>query len=477
MDRRRLLRSSVTAAGAALFPQIGLAQGASQASRPAARVHLRLDRVMAGYMIRPDFSGLSYEKSGLADPGFFSARNSQLIGFFRRLGRDCVLRIGGNSSEFCFWSAHGAPDVKGHAITPQMLTDLGEFLRLTGWSLIYGLNLGYGTPENAADEAAFVMQSVGAARIKAFQIGNEPDLFHKNGIRAADYVFNDYAEQWQRFYDAIRRRGVRAPMAGPDTAYNVKWITAFAARFRNELAFVSSHFYPEGPPSSPAATIENLLGPSARLAAETAVIAEIKANTGLPFRLTETNSCYDGGKRGVSDRFAASLWAVDLMYQQAMAGGHGINFHGGGRSAYSPITGSLTEGFAARPDYYGLLFFAVAGSGQLVRVTQAGDDPMPLLSNYALRGEDGRLRLVLINKSVDQNAEISLDGMNVTGGRVLRLMAPDPAAQTGITFAGAPVGPAGDWAPLTKETLRGGKKQVHLPRASAALIVFEGHDR
>ena len=104
---------------------------------------------------------------------------------------------------------------------------------------------------------------------------------------------------------------------------------------------------------------------------------------------------------------------------------------------------------------------------------------MPLLSNYALRGADGRMRLVLINKSADQNAEISLDGINVTGGRVLRLMAPDLAAQTGLTFAGAPIGQAGDWAPLTAETVRVIKKRVdvHLPRASAALIVFEGRNR
>ena len=40
------------------------------------------------------------------------------------------------------------------AITPEAIDQLAGFLDAAGWSLIYGLNLGTGTPQRAAEEAA-----------------------------------------------------------------------------------------------------------------------------------------------------------------------------------------------------------------------------------------------------------------------------------------------------------------------------------
>ena len=73
-------------------------------------------------------------------------------------------------------------------------------------------------------------------------------------------------------------------------------------------------------------TIERLLRPSPALAREFEGMAQTKQDSGLPFRLAETNSCYQGGKRGVSDTFASALWGADLMYQLATAGGVGHQF-------------------------------------------------------------------------------------------------------------------------------------------------------
>jgi len=60
-------------------------------------------------------------------------------------------------------------------ITPQTIRNLREFLDACGWKLIYGLNMGTGTAEAAADEAAYVMDTIGPKLI-AFQLCNEPDL-------------------------------------------------------------------------------------------------------------------------------------------------------------------------------------------------------------------------------------------------------------------------------------------------------------
>jgi hypothetical protein len=88
-------------------------------------------------------------------------------------------------------------------ITPLAIRHLWEFLDACGWQLIYGLNMGTGTAEDAADEAAYVMDVAGS-KLMAFQLCNEPDLFCRNGIRKADYDFGQFAGEWQRFYQTIK---------------------------------------------------------------------------------------------------------------------------------------------------------------------------------------------------------------------------------------------------------------------------------
>ena len=114
--------------------------------------------------------------------------------------------------------------------------------------------------------------------------------------------------------------------------------------------------------------------------------------SGLPFRLAETNSCYGGGKQGVSDTFASALWGADLMYQLASGGGMGINFHGGGYGWYTPIAGTREDGFMARPIYYGMLLFAQAGSGQLIGSKLDHLEQAPLITAYCLHSDKGTIK-------------------------------------------------------------------------------------
>ena len=132
-----------------------------------------------------DYVGLSYESSQLADPNFFAADNRELVSLFRSLASQGVLRIGGNSSEFCWWkgnasdrppempaSAHDAENWMPHnftAIEPMAIDRLAGFLDAAGWRVIYGLNLGTGTPAKGAEEAAYVAHVLGS-RLLFFQI-------------------------------------------------------------------------------------------------------------------------------------------------------------------------------------------------------------------------------------------------------------------------------------------------------------------
>lgn len=506
MNRRDFLRLSAAVSLTSSFhTPLSLAQTNQTATL---RVTLRTDRL--GNQIGDDFTGLSYESAQLANPKFFSGDNTELAGFIRRLGKSGVLRIGGNTSEYCYWAPNPAkaaalhrenqnvesmrtgdkanpiafglavgPDT-GHKapapvnITPLAVRNLREFLDACGWKLIYGLNMGTGSAEDAADEAAYVM-GVAGTKLIAFQLCNEPDLFFRNGIRKSDYGFKQFAEEWQRFYQTIRARVPNAPFAGPDTAYNNEWLVPFARQFKNEAVFLSQHYYAEGPPTDPSMTIDRLLWPNPKLEDEFRGMKKTMQESGLPFRLAETNSCYQGGKPGVSDTFASALWGADLMYQLASAGGMGINFHGGGYGWYTPIAGTRDDGFLARPIYYGMLLFAQAGAGRLVETTVDQREQAPLLTVYGLQGNSGAIRIAAFNKHSDRSLRLAIDaGQRAGRATALRLHAPRVDDTTDATFGGAPVGASGAWSAATEATLSmdNGVAVIELPAASAALISF-----
>ena len=467
---------------AALAPPAAVARAGG-----SGRLRLTLHPDKPGNRIAPDFTGLSYETSQLSDPAFFSPANGPLAGFHRHLGAGGVLRIGGNTSEYGVWSPTEAPlrampeavgpDTGHHPpprrpVTPLAIRNLRGFLELSGWRLIYGLNMGGESPQTVADEAAHVASVMGD-KLVAFQLCNEPDLFHRNGLRPTDYGYRRFAAEWQRFFHAVRQRVPRAPFAGPDTADNREWLMRFADEQRRDVVFLSQHYYAEGPPTDPSMTIQRLLGPSPRLNAAFGAAAAARRDTGLPFRMAETNSCYQGGKPGVSDTFASALWAADLMYQLAQAGAIGVNFHGGGYGWYTPVAGTRENGFAARPIYYGMLLFAIAGAGRLVMTALEGaaDDSV---TAYGVQSDDDEMKVVILNKSLDRAATLTVDVPGARKASVLRLIAPRIDDTTDVTFGGSVVGNSGGWAPTVAETpaVRHGILALAMPKASGALVTL-----
>jgi hypothetical protein len=477
MDRRCFL---AFCAAAALFAQTGCASAA------AARLTLRPGR--SGKALSADFTGLSYETAQLQDPRYFSAENKQLAGFLSRLGPG-VLRIGGNTSEYAMWTplASGGnavdvavgPDTGKSAprlteVTPKAIRNLRDFLDLTGWTLIYSLNFGKESPEVMAEVADIVVGTIGP-KLVALQFGNEPDLFTKNGLRTPDYGYEQFAGEWAHAYDVVRRRVPGVAIAGPDTASHNNWLVPFARQFKNQAGFLTHHYYAEGPPTNPAMTIAHLFDPkNKRLVNLLHGIADAKQASGLPFRMAEGNSCYGGGKQGVSDTFASALWGADLMYQLAASGADGVNYHGGGYGWYTPVAGTTGAGFLARPLYYGMLLFAQGGAGTLIDSTLDDDDD-PLVTAYGIKNADGTVKAALFNKNAERAVTLTIDaGMAVAHASVLRLIAPRLDDTVGTTFGGAPVGADGAWSPAAAETLeaQNGIVAVTLPKGSAALVTF-----
>jgi hypothetical protein len=494
MNRRELLIAGGASAVTAATSRKLLAIGA-----PIIPARLVIQPEKLERKISHNFLGLSYESAQLAAPDFFSAENADLAGFVRGIGPGGVLRIGGNTSGYEFWTPHLSPSSNGDGetataaapsdrrtpIVPTRTTDrairnLRDFLDKVQWRCIYGLNFTSGTPGQAAEEAAAVSAILGD-RLICFQFGNEVDNLAKKGLRPSSYDYSAFSREWANFYQAARARVPDLKVAGPDSALTGAWIREFARQFGREVVLLTTHYYAVGPPTSPLASIERLLSQTnPRWDNEVPSVRQAMAESHLPYRLTETNSCYHGGKPGVSNTFASSLWALDLMFQVVLLGGEGINFHGGGYGWYSPIVGTIENGFVARPEYYALLLFSQLLGAQMIsnhlEVFEASSGASQDLLCHSLQNTDGKIQAVVINKSSTLSFDLTvLADFAARRISIQRLIAPGLESQSDVTFSGAPVGMRGSWHTDHMEyaRLRDGAATSFIPASSAALLTWE----
>ncbi len=472
VDRRSLLRGVAgTTVGL-----LGCGTGGAQ-SDVSARVVVAYED--AGRTIAPDFIGLSYESAILAAGDYFAPDNRSVLGLIRSLGPNGVIRIGGNTSERTVWAAAGRPVAAGSfAITPASIDRLAAALHMLQWKLIYGLNLARGTPEEAAEEAAYVSRAVGS-NLLAFQIGNEPDGFGRwTAVRHKTYDAAAFLEEWRAFHKAVRARIPDAPFAGPDVAMETDWIAPFAEGHPDGLVLLTRHYYADGPAGAPDVTLAKLLHSDGQIAAVLEKLARLGRAYGLPWRIVEANSVYNEGQPGVSDTLGAALWGLELLFQAATAGAAGVNFHAGVHNlrphqdkAYTPITRSAGGQHRAAPLYYAILMFAQAARGAMVpaRVMSGANG----LKAFAVRAPEGTLRVCLINKDVSRVARVSIDpGRGFVAASILRLAGAAADATAGITLGGVSVDEFGAWATAASEPARvdGRDIMVDLPAASAVLV-------
>lgn len=463
------------------------------------------------------FVGLSYEIQQLKDPAFFSAQNTGLIRQFRALSGQGVLRLGGNTSEFGWWKptpdspepqhpqtrvVNGEPQAQYYPVSAEAVNNLDAFLRTAGWTCIYGLNLGTGTPERAAREAVYVAKTLGP-RLEYFQVGNEVDLFGRHLRDQATWNAHSYLEQWLSFARAITAAVPEAKFGMPDIASRLDWLTEIAELWPTiqnppKVVRLSHHYYFGGPATNPKVNIPNLLSQqTVAKVQDMADVAKAAAHKmGIPLRMTEGNTCYRGGKPGVSDVFAAAMWAAEYALQLAANGYTGVNLHGGSGPSvansvggalpgdellreqgatpeqiathphpfYTPIASFGSE-YALQPVAYGLKFAGLMIGGTFFE----GDLSGSLLAAgvdataYAARMPNGELRVTILNKDADRDVAVDLNCGSQKGGAVeiatLRAPALD-SRKAEIT----PARPSGH--------LRNGHCAITVPRATGMCITI-----
>jgi hypothetical protein len=132
---------------------------------------------------------------------------------------------------------------------------------------------------------------------------------------------------------------------------------------------------------------------------------------------------------------------------------------------------------SARPEFYGILFFTLAGQGALC-ATQISAGSLNVTA-YAVKNSSGGLNLVVVNKDLTQNLQLtaqlpqSADSASLIAMTQLTNGAtgPDLSATSGVTVQGASVNPDGTSFPSAAYTLNtsGSQLACYVPALSTVL--------
>jgi hypothetical protein len=468
LTRRTFLRTTMRfSAGAALGSSTRAFIYASYPSitiRPneAAPVH-----------IPANFIGLGYEMSSVAALGLLSADNRRYVELIKRLGSEGVLRVGGIVANYTRYEPNGTirAERQNTVITRAGLEQFGAFLRRIGWSAIWSVNFAQGSIEDAIAEARAVTAVLGP-HLLALELGNEVENYARGEqpFRKPPYDYETYRMEYNEWHAAILKAVPGIRFAAPDTASSIDWVEHMAKDSKRDVQLLTTHYYRN---SQKHGSVEQLLRPDPKLKDTLVRLRSISQESGIPWRMCETNSFSGGGRPGVSDTFVAALWTLDYMLLLAEYGCSGVNIETGVNqlgfiSFYSPIQDNDKGMNTAAPPYYGMLAFAAA-SADCPEILPIDIDTQGINMTAYLLGAGGKPGcVVIVNRDSSQDAHISIAELEMRAVFALRLLAPSPDSTTGVTFGGSAVDPEARWAAKTEEHIEDGA--VTVPRMSAVVL-------
>jgi hypothetical protein len=446
-----------------------------------------------------------WEPGGSAPPNRVLAR---LVSNLNPIG-DPSIRIGGESTDRSWWPTSGVPQPRG--VTETLGTAWGQSVRQlavsTNAKLLLGLNLEANRARIDQNEAHHFLSVLGRRYIGALEIGNEPDLYplipwyklidgkiepwYAHGGTAVYARRRTYGPT-QFGHELARTLAVlpSLPEAGPETGHP-EWVQQFidVVRPRGLPMTLTSHAYGlnqcvRDPAARSYPSVSHLLTVFASrenmLHYDAPYIARAHADGGS-FRVDEMGSVTCNGRAGVSNTMASALWAMDALFYLDSQKVDGVNLHsypGSNNGLFDLAQNKGTWGATVHPLYYGALMFAQAApEGSRLLAVHGGGEPQ--LRSWATIGTDDKVRVLLINDSLQSAGQITVHSPTGWGSRaasIERLLAPNASATSGITLGGQSFAPKSDGvlaAPrdLTVSPRRGAYK-VKLASGTAALLTL-----
>jgi hypothetical protein len=411
------------------------------------------------------------------------------------------LRLGGSSADAAWWNPTGALRPNGIDIDlgPYTRDAIVHFVRAAHSPLILGVNFAADRVDYASRWASAVTRKLPRRLLHAVEIGNEPDIYDTDRpfgtlprTRPAGYTLGRYLRELKPFTRALHRLRGHPRLAGPGTCCS-SWEHQARRIVRSQhgrLGLLTFHVYGTdgcaGAQGPGRLSFTSLLsdGPLRAAATRMAVIRKQARRAHRRVRITTLSSASCGGRRGVSDTYATSLWTTDWLFLMAAQGFEGVNLQLGGSD--SPLAFGYAAGhFVGRagPEYYGMLLFAraVAGRARLLLDTTLGararhGAPVHV---WATKDSRGQVRVVVVNKSLSRAGDAVITvPRGARPARLERLSAPSLDATTGISLGGLSVpdgttdGRLTGTAVHTTVVPRRRAYRFAMPAASAALLTI-----
>jgi hypothetical protein len=449
-------------------------------------------------MGKPSHPGAIYAYS-LGEPG---APNTVFFKFMRNLGPG-VLRLGGNSQDNTCWDPKAAPHpdwCKG-TIDASLMNLYAMAARESGWKLILGINLKQNAPDWARREVTEgVAKHIPARDIIGLEIGNEHDLFARDGTRPERYTAADDARDFLAYVKAFKADAASKsyPAIGPATCCDwrnpMDLGTFIDGVGPSNLKLVTVHDYSTTTCGNLTVTAGQLLSPQlmARFNAAAEGLIAVAHQRDLPIALAETNSASCGGMKGVSNSFAATAWGLDWLFSSAEDGFTNVNFHISfrtGGSAYNPVD---TVGWqdashhwhfenTAEPLYDAMYMFAQNASGKHLLATQVRSESN--IKAFAVTPCSGcGVKVFVINKDLTAAGEVRVHLPGPMGeGSLLLLDAPKLDSLAGeISYGGSKFDENANLPVPHKTDVKpdaSGDYAFTLPNASVALLTVEPEEK
>jgi hypothetical protein len=356
-------------------------------------------------------------------------------------------------------------------ITRASLEQLGAFLRRIGWSAIWSVNFAQGSIEDAITEARAVRAILGP-QLLALELGNEVENYARGErpFREAQYDYETYRTEYNEWHASILKAVPGIGFAAPDTASSIEWVERMAKDSKHDVQLLTTHYYRGNQKHG---TAEQLLHSDPQLKDALVRLRSIAQQSGIPWRMCETNSFSGGGRPGVSDTFVGALWTLDYMLLLAEYGCSGVNIETGVNqlgfvSFYSPIQDDGKGMNTAAASYYGMLAFAAA-SANCPEILPIDLDTNGINMTTYVLGADGEPRsVVVVNRDRLQDARLSITELGLGTVLALRLLAPSPDSNTGLTLGSSAVDSEGRWTAKTEERIHDGT--VAVPRMSGLVL-------
>ena len=482
----RLRRLSLAALAAALVLTAPLK------AQSTADISIALDSTQLRRAIPNDFLGLSLEMSSIMAANnngmaWLSGTPTAYSAMVQKIGVGNI-RIGGNSSE------------------RQPYASANDGANVDAFANLIGANLIWTVPVKQ-----FYDQSTSVAYVRGLyndqhvthnysfptniEIGNEPD--NSEDVAGSAISQSTWQSRYDAFSNAFRSQingGILS--TGPSSAgcctYSTDFITdpTYTGSLKSTIGSVTTHYYPAGNAAnfgSVAAGVGDLLTPTRDTNYQSfySTFNHNASNTGYNVRIEETNSAFGGSNNGVTNSYAASLWAMDYFcYMAYNTNLGGMNLHngpigsnGGSYNAISPI--GAASSYTLEAPGYGLWAFHYGSQGQPLKTTLSNPGNANVTA-YGLLEDSGGETVHIINKTFSPNAvnvtaTITPDG-NYTHAQVIILQQANNnvTALSGITFGGQPMNSDGTWTGGygPQQSLTNGAFTFTLPAAQAAIVHF-----